>query len=707
MSAREGCGSISDRTGQLLFYTNGVSVWDRKHQVMPNGEDLNGDISATQSVIIVPRPLSDTLFYIFTVDKEGGKKGIQFSVVNMRERNGFGDVTEKNNKLFSPVAEKLTAVKHKNNIDIWVMTHAWNSDSFLVYQVTPEGINQSPVISETGLSHSINSGPDDALGCIKASPYGDKLAVVKSGQRTCELFDFDNSTGYITNPVILYAFYEFPYGIEFSPDGNKLYVSSFYEIFQFDLTKIVDETIYRESEIIGTIDGEYFSTMQLAPDGKIYITSHPPHNAPEYPAGEYLHVIHYPNAQPEQCGFEKDAIFLNGRGAQLGLPAFIQTYLKQPPFYTRNFCYQDTTYFRNNYQFNIASITWHFDDSLSTKNNTSTETNPTHIFSQPGEYQIQRILKRKGFEPDTGYRTISIHPLPRLNLGKDTILCGIDSLVLTAADTTKPGNSGLTHVWQDSVKGRNQFTAHHTGLYTVRATNKFGCSAGPDSIFVTLGIIPEFELGEDLELCDNETAEIGASGKNWQYQWNTGDTVSHLDVNSAGKYALRVIDSNGCTYRDSIFVYYDFTPDIHLPGDTSLCNGDDMYLSVTSGYPVYEWNTGSPDNRIYIDSAGIYSVTVSNRCGTVSDAIRVDYRFCGELYIPNVLLREKHVFEIRGIGPDEKWILEIYNRWGRLVFSTTNYTNNLKASTLAPGVYYYYFSNVELKVNKTGFFHVF
>ena len=64
----EGCASISTKLGELLFYTDGVNVWNKNHQVMSNGTGLTGDASSTQSAIIIPKPNSASIYYIFTVD---------------------------------------------------------------------------------------------------------------------------------------------------------------------------------------------------------------------------------------------------------------------------------------------------------------------------------------------------------------------------------------------------------------------------------------------------------------------------------------------------------------------------------------------------------------------------------------------------------------------------------------------------------------
>ena len=56
MDTREGCATISDASGNLLFYTDGITVWNKIHEVMDNGTGLLGHSSATQSGVIIPKP---------------------------------------------------------------------------------------------------------------------------------------------------------------------------------------------------------------------------------------------------------------------------------------------------------------------------------------------------------------------------------------------------------------------------------------------------------------------------------------------------------------------------------------------------------------------------------------------------------------------------------------------------------------------------
>ena len=123
IKTREGCATISDQaSGQLLFYTDGTTVWDKNHQITPNGSGLNGDYSASQSAIIVPKPGASGKYYIFTSDDISGNKGYQYSEFDITLNNGNGDIipNKKNIPLHNPGTEKIMVIKVCNFY--WLIT---------------------------------------------------------------------------------------------------------------------------------------------------------------------------------------------------------------------------------------------------------------------------------------------------------------------------------------------------------------------------------------------------------------------------------------------------------------------------------------------------------------------------------------------------------------------------------------------------------
>jgi hypothetical protein len=327
----EGTSLICDSAGALLFYTNGQKVWNKNHLVMPHGDNLLGNYSSTQSALIVPQPGSDRYFYVFTTDdfcEDDLLFGFRYSKIDIRLDNGLGDVLveQKNIKLLDTVAEKLTAVRHANGVDYWIVVHKYYSDAFYVYKLTPTGITDT-IISHIGSRHPINTLNQDAwaaIGQMKASPNGQKLCLVNGNSNNCiaEYFDFNNNTGVVSNCVNIQtdSIYNY-YGVSFSPDNTKLYISCWLNgigIFQFDLNTgngNPDSVKASKTKITNYINGSNWA-LQLGIDGKIYVAC----------GNSYLSVINYPNYSGINCNYTDSAIYLNGKICGSGLPNFIDSY---------------------------------------------------------------------------------------------------------------------------------------------------------------------------------------------------------------------------------------------------------------------------------------------------------------------------------------------------------------------------------------------
>ena len=241
IDTNEGCATLCDENGNLLFYTDGIKIWNKNHTVMPNGFGLLGDPSSTQSAIIVPNPGNSNLFYVFTVDELGKANGLNYSVIDLTLDGGLGNVTTKNVSLATPTLEKITVVKHDNGVNFWVIAHKYNSNQFISYQITPTGINPA-VISSSGVS--IVGNPQKTIGYMKSSPDGKYLAVVNGGNGSVvQLFNFNQITGQITllSTSPLNTNYIGGYGVEFSSNNKVLYVSNIdfdnfkSELFQFNI----------------------------------------------------------------------------------------------------------------------------------------------------------------------------------------------------------------------------------------------------------------------------------------------------------------------------------------------------------------------------------------------------------------------------------------------------------------------------------------
>ena len=216
----EGCASISDASGNLLFYTDGIKVWNSSHIQMTNGFGLNGNASASQACIIVKKPLSNTLYYIITVTEASNTNSTAYSIVYM----SIGDVVIKNQNIFNlniVGTEKLTFTYHCNGVDIWIITKDRANDLYRAWLLTSAGFN-AWMFSLT--PYTLTTTLQDNIGCMKVSPNGRKLAVCHYGSNRVYLYNFNINTGIINNELLLSSTFVGPYGCEFSSNSQYLYV---------------------------------------------------------------------------------------------------------------------------------------------------------------------------------------------------------------------------------------------------------------------------------------------------------------------------------------------------------------------------------------------------------------------------------------------------------------------------------------------------
>ncbi len=235
----EGNATISDAQGGLLFYTDGMSVFDRNNNLMDNGDNLFGSGACAQPAIIVPMPGNVGKYYIFTTQNWYGDN-LYYSVVDMAQNSGLGKVITKNIFIYAGVKEQVAAIRKPcGSEDFWIVTHQINSKNYLAFLLTSSGLTMTPVISNIG-GYVDGTAGTNRYGCIKfahnsLSNVRNMVSVLgglsntpaPSDQVTVELCDFNVSTGKVSKAVTLAvrSQYEPVYGAEFSPDNTRLYVT--------------------------------------------------------------------------------------------------------------------------------------------------------------------------------------------------------------------------------------------------------------------------------------------------------------------------------------------------------------------------------------------------------------------------------------------------------------------------------------------------
>ena len=165
IQASEGAASVADPiTGELLFYTDGATVWNASNNPMPNGTGLlgstSGQLSSTTAAVICEKPGSPNQYYLITIDEQFSGGGVRYNVVDMTLNGGLGDIVagQKNISLFATTSEKLCILPNAQGNGFWLITHDLPGESFFAFSITASGINTTPVVSTLGGTHGNGAG---------------------------------------------------------------------------------------------------------------------------------------------------------------------------------------------------------------------------------------------------------------------------------------------------------------------------------------------------------------------------------------------------------------------------------------------------------------------------------------------------------------------------------------------------------------------
>jgi len=795
----EGVASYSDELGNLLFYTDGMSIWNKKHEIMENGDNLLGHNSSTESAIIVPFPKDKTKYYVFVVDEYGGQNGLSYSIVDISANDGLGKVTsDKNIIIETPVCEKVTAIRHKNNSDIWLLTKSAASDEIIEWLITENGldVNSCKTFHVSAIDHgeipekvrnSQGEIVDNQLkklstgGYMRVSPNGKKIACANIGYykfnetdedmfSLLELFDFDPSTGEVSPDLRIYDYCLNLYGVEFANDASKLYYTTqdviqnddgvlLYTanmIYQVDLTLESKEEIAKSAIPIGQYHAKQIyelpGALQLSTNGKIYVAQD---------GSEYLGVINNPRAKGTDCDFVSEGQYLGGRTSRNGLPNFIPSYFLPLDFKITNICSNSYTHFECTDERANNSFVWQIFtlDGKLLKESTEKE------FSMQltkGNYRASLTIKDKNtLEEYSQYSFFEIFDPPFFSLGEDIEICegstaeiknveiedcifawdngfqGETQLVNEnkiigatikntynycefhdqlevkvnlpktfslgeklefCADKPKQNEFEITDlenfksfVWTDDLSTSLKREFPTVGTYTLRSQDINDCFF-EDNIEIIENPLPKIDFSTDSLFCSNQKNYLDCKVENAEYLWSTGQTTKQIEVETFGEYSVEVTDQNGCKSTASVNLKNKDLPDIHLNADTSFCEGESLVLNVSwNDATSYLWQDFSTTEEYEVTLPGIYKVQVENLCGVTSAQTNVRQRYCGPIVIPNIITPNgdeiNDYFKIKGLNSN--WNLRIFNRLGKMVFSSNNYQNNWNAKGLSDGVYFY------------------
>ncbi|MEC4049718.1 T9SS type B sorting domain-containing protein [Flavobacterium sp. SUN046] len=659
----EGCSTISDCNGDLLFYTDGSIVWDRTHHVMPNGAGLLGGFTSAQSAVIVKKPNSNSIYFVFTVGNSGFL-GLTYSIIDMNLNGGLGDVTSvKNVNLILNGTEAIGVVLNNDNNSFWIVGVDANMNAINAYALDSNGLNTTPVISP--FYNQISE-----IGILRFSPDGNKLVYLDYKNYSVCFIGFDRSTGLLLNDYDIQILQnkEYPYGVEFSSSGNYLYITTSTldtnksHVYQYNMSSlpIVSSrtTIIELNFMLGA--------LQRGNNGKIYVANM-----------KYgLDVINYPNLPANACGYDQNVYSLNSK---FGLPFFYQF----NSFDIENQCLGYATDFKlnntnNTNNTNVSNVVWDFGDGT-----TSTQINPSHIYANPGWYDVtvtgdvMGCLKKK----------IQIVQGPVINATPNQYICGnigdaislspFDSLVLGTQSSTVFGvkyYDSLINCTNDvnSISTINFNQNNSTIYYKIYSISLPGCFINSQFDISFLND-PLFAINESYFICDNSSIQVSISNNFSSYHWSTGAIGSLVQITQAGNYSVtvdQVYPNKTCSTTKSFVVLNSNASTI-----TNVMVND---LTAEANSVMIEV-TGDGNYEYAIDGSNYQSSNVFEGLQPGSHTVYVmDTHNCGIVHQDFYIMEYPKFFTPNNDGNNDRWqikyahkqpdmMIVIYDRYGKII----------------------------------------
>jgi hypothetical protein len=412
LKTNEGCFSMSDSDGNLLFFSDGSTIWNKNKGVMTNGTGLTGNSSSAQSGVILPYPYDDNKYIAVTLGHLNANN-LSYSVVDMTQSWGLGAVTAsyKNIRLTGQsgtLGESVTTVRHNNKKDFWIVAPGRGTTCYInVWKVTSAGVQTA---RHSVATVNVAAGPAQSCGYIKFTPDGKHFVWISMIEPFFAYGDFNPSTGVVSNVRVRKGALsnstvtQYGYGVEFSRNGKYLYLTyappqsnwnSLTGLHVFDFNALLAtsnpatvaplRTLLNGPNLSNGVNN-HFAAIQMGPDGRLYIAGY---------SSRHLFVITNPEDHPSGMKIYKLNNVLSNN-VMFGLPSFSAPWFKMilvPPAGS-----EVCSAANNNYKLTIVNgmglsstskITIDFGDG-------SPGSIITYNSPQPGDYTINYAYQRAG-----------------------------------------------------------------------------------------------------------------------------------------------------------------------------------------------------------------------------------------------------------------------------------------------------------------------
>lgn len=686
-SIGEGIAHVEDKQGNVIVWVNASGVYDKYGILMPSSTGILAHPSSTE-IVICPFSTDPDKYYVIYNNETCSQ--LYYSVVDMKLRGGLGDVIELNTPIdaSNTFAEGLEIVRIPCTNQYWLLAYQCYT-GFKRFKIDANGITGGTILRPFNTDNHHGRGELDY--------HNGKMGYAVHSKKQAFFASFDPVNGILSNAIVRnFVTTDGMYGLEFSPDASKVYVTDWFNrdflgnvttanLFRYDFSTgtATSWTIpYNTSNCKATrVDG--LGQIELGKDGKLYI----PHVN-----GCQITVIENPNELlPAFSVIDVNTVL------STGVSDHIQSSFLQPLQISSD----QTICPGEQVQISVkggSNHRWQPIDGLSDP----FSMNPT---AKPTVTTTYKVFVNNEFGcQDSAAVTVFVNEpaVPIIQVPEGDVICGIDTIVLKAP----VGYSAYTWFKEGvmiSSQSLDSLWVYDPGNYTVQVTNSRNCSAVSTPVNIKQSSIPNvpLSLSGSPQFCEGESLLISTiADKDYSYQWFKnnqkieGQHTSQLQVIAAGVYQVKITNADNCSALSaSQVVKVNKYPVVNLGKDTTLCQGTTMVLQIdqTSTDFTYVWSDNSTASSLEVTKSGTYTLTVYNGSCAVTDSIHVTFLDDELVNIPNVITpngdMQNEFFTIEnGFG---KMRLMIYNRWGKEVFYSEDYKNEWNASGLSTGLYFY------------------
>lgn len=599
INSSEAAATGFDQNGNLLFYSDGKTIWNFKNEVIY--DSLLGANDATQGITVIRSQENDKDFILFTTNTSVYQDGSYLYKLNF-SKNPNGEVEPISLHLPSSERsyERLEVVKHHNNEDYWIILnpHSKNYTTYLIYLYKNGKITLKNKYIST-LTRNFNKG------YLKASPDGRILASADYDGNKIEFALFDNDSGkIISNTTFSSKILETGvYGLEFSKNSKILYLTTYEYIsgftyrskcIQFDAVSYlfsgqVNYNIVAQFEHSLNSGGMW--ALRRGIDNKIYIARN---------NKSYLSVIEQPNSWGAACLYKENgpSITINNDISLLGLPSTTSNVSgSEYELLVRKICEGDKFIFTPNLDIDYNHYSWlgnskEFDSKDLIINPINRSDDGVYYLTDKVTNEIVLAVRIKVGTP-SDFNFIA---------DPDRIVCQADTVTISIDDSFED------YLWSDGSKD-SILKVTKSGIYTLTVTNSYGCTT-TKSIGIKFLKPPDFFIEKEIIDCNN-VFKLTCNQDFDNYYWSTNEKTKSIVVKKPGTYTLTISISNECIVTKSVEVENIVKKiDLEFPYGNFICQDERIEVKIANPIPEckYKWSNGSSEYKTVFDKPGKYYV---------------------------------------------------------------------------------------------------